>query len=225
MELLNVVDHETYDVSWSTSVDDANLPAHPGMSPQNRLECIAARKKSREMLQFFFSHYELLDQHDQAADGFGDIWICYFVRQVAGLLALKKMAVAESVEGAKDCTEVKFQRQLQYVIDGQPRKFLAIYHEPHAGDVATFAWPDSETYRVRPLADPKSKIMCTHPSFFSSHRCSMPVLVDLTGMTNEDRSYFRELKQGLDTEKNSLKGGKLSPRKLKKRKRLSSPSH
>ncbi|KIJ89951.1 hypothetical protein K443DRAFT_126615 [Laccaria amethystina LaAM-08-1] len=208
MELLNVVDHETYDVSWSTSVDDANLPAHPGMSPQNRLECIAARKKSREMLQFFFSHYELLDQHDQAADGFGDIWICYFVRQVAGLLALKKMAVAESVEGAKDCTEVKFQRQLQYVIDGQPRKFLAIYHEPHAGDVATFAWPDSETYRVRPLADPKSKIM-----------------FDLTGMTNEDRSYFRELKQGLDTEKNSLKGGKLSPRKLKKRKRLSSLSH
>jgi len=74
-------------------------------------------------------------------------------------------------EGAKDCTEAKFQQQLQYVIDGQPRAFLAIYHEPCAGDVTTFAWPDSETYRVRPLADPKSKIMCTYHSFFSSHHC------------------------------------------------------
>ncbi|KIJ96234.1 hypothetical protein K443DRAFT_107550, partial [Laccaria amethystina LaAM-08-1] len=73
IELLNVVDHETYDVSWSTSVDDVNLPAHPGMSPQNQLECIAARKKSCEMLQIFFSHYELLDWHDQAANGFCDI--------------------------------------------------------------------------------------------------------------------------------------------------------
>ena len=82
------------------------------------------------MLQFFFSHYELLGQHDQAADGFHDIWICYFVRQVAGLLALKKMAVAESVEGTKDCTEAKFQQQLQYVIDGQPCAFLTIYHKP-----------------------------------------------------------------------------------------------
>jgi hypothetical protein len=171
MELLNVVDHETYDVSWSTSVDDADLPAHPGMSPQNRLECIAARKKSREMLQFFCSHYELLGRHDQVVDGFRDIWICYFVRQVTGLMALKKMAVAESVEGAKDCTEAKFLRQLQYVIDAQPRDFSAIFHEPQAGDVTTFAWPDSETYRVRRLANPKSKIMCTHRSFFSSHHC------------------------------------------------------
>jgi hypothetical protein len=168
MELLNVVDHETYDVSWSTSNDDANLPAYPGMSPQNRLECIAARKKSREMLQFFFSHYELLGLHDHAADGFRDIWICYFARQVSSLMALKKMAVAESVEGAKDCTEAKFRRQLQYVIDGQPHDFSAIYRE---NDVMTFAWPDSETYRVRPLADPTSKILCTHHSFFSSHHC------------------------------------------------------
>jgi hypothetical protein len=56
----------------------------------------------------------------------------------------------------------------------------------------------------------------------------MPMLVDLSGMTDEDRSYFMELKQSLDPEKDSLKGGivhgKLSTRKLK-RKRLSSPSH
>jgi len=163
-----VVDHETYDVSWSTSVDDANLLAHPGMSPQNRLESIAAQKKSHEMLQFFFSHYELLCQHDEAANGFCDIWICYFARQVSSLMALKKMAVAESVEGTKDCTEAKFRQQLQYVIDGQPHNFSAIYCK---NDIMTFAWPDSETYRVRPLADPKSKIMCMHHSFFSSHHC------------------------------------------------------
>jgi len=56
----------------------------------------------------------------------------------------------------------------------------------------------------------------------------MPVLVNLSRMTDEDRSYFRELKQGLDPEKNSLKGGighgKLSARKSKC-KHLSSPSY
>lgn len=163
MELLNVVDQSTYEVASSTCNSDSSCPADPGMSPLHRLECIAARRISREMLLHFFSRYELLDSSGKSIDGVRDLWWKYLDRQVKCLVDLKLMSLRESIGGAKDCTERKFRAQIALFYKGFPCEFRALTEQPEmTKEVAidSFSWPNTISYQVRALSHPKTDVHC-----------------------------------------------------------------
>ena len=161
MELLNVVDQSTYEVVLSTYNSDSSRPADPGMLPLHRLECIAARKISREMLLHFFTKYELLDSSGRSIDGVRDLWWKYLGRQVKCLVDLKLMSLRESIGGAKDCTKEKFQREITLFYKGFPREFRALTEQmAMANEVDSFSWPKTISYQVRALSHPKTDVRC-----------------------------------------------------------------
>lgn len=156
MELLNVVDQLTYDVASSTGNSDSSRPADPGMSPLHRLECIAARKISREMLLHFFTKYELLDSSGRSIDGVRGLWWKYLARQLRCLVDLKLMSLRESIGGAKDCTKEKFQREIALFYKGFPREFREQVAMAKGAD--SFSWPKTIRYQVRALSHPKTDV-------------------------------------------------------------------
>ncbi|EDR13437.1 uncharacterized protein LACBIDRAFT_323084 [Laccaria bicolor S238N-H82] len=176
MELLNVVDQSTYEVASSTCNFDSSRPADPGMSPLHRLECIAARRISREMLLHFFTNYELLDSSGRSIDGVRNLWWKYLGRQVKCLVDLKLMSLREGIGGAKDCTKEKFQMQIALFYKGFPHEFRAL---AMANEVDSFSWPKTNSHQVRALNHPKADVRC---------------LFDLSGLTGQDRLYFQAVK-------------------------------
>jgi hypothetical protein len=162
MELLNVVDQTMYEVTTSRDDTDSPLPADPGMSAHRRLECIAARKASRQMLMHVFSQFQFLDGDEKPIDGFRDLWWKYLGRQVQCLVSLKMMSVEEGISGAKDCTLEKFQEQIELFYEGFPQEFRAAVQQLEA---ANFAWPRTDTYRVKALRSPPYECEPVRSSF------------------------------------------------------------
>ena len=163
MELLNVVDQTMYEVTTSQDHTDSPLPADPGMSPHRWLECIAARRASRQMLMHVFSQFQFLDGDENPIDGFRDLWWKYLGRQVQCLMSLKMMSVEEGIGGAKDCTMAKFQEQIELFYEGFPQEFKASVQQVEA---TNFAWPRTDTYTVKPLCSPlKFPYQCEHVRF------------------------------------------------------------
>lgn len=113
MELLNVVDFRTYSVQTNAAAKDSEEAADPGLPHLICLQYINARSRSRQLLTFFFSHYELCDNRGTPIDGPIDLYYPYLAQQVATLSNLKNLAVAEKIRGAADCTYDKFQNQLK----------------------------------------------------------------------------------------------------------------
>ncbi|KIJ92390.1 hypothetical protein K443DRAFT_135302 [Laccaria amethystina LaAM-08-1] len=149
MELLNVVDQTMYEVTTSQDDTDSPLPADPGMSAHRRLECIAARRASRQMLMHVFSQFQFLDDDEKPIDGVHDLWWKYLGRQVQCLVSLKMMSVEEGVGGVKDCTMAKFQEQIGLFYMGFPQEFRASTQQLEA---ANFAWPQTDVYTKRTQA-------------------------------------------------------------------------
>jgi hypothetical protein len=160
MELLNVVDASMYLVASSKLKYDSPLKANPGMSARHRLECIAARQASREMLGHFFSHFEIVNTDGKSINGVDDVWWPYFARQLVCLENLKCAAWKGKISGAKDCTYMKFMQQVQFVYEGFPREFVAICEQLKNDQVDNFAWPRALQYSIRPLVNPRSDIRC-----------------------------------------------------------------
>jgi len=159
MELMNVGDETTYEVTTSQDYTDSPLPAYPGMSAHRRLECIAARKASWQMLMHVFSQFKFLDGDENPMDP-RNLWWKYLGQQVQCLVRLKMMSVEEGIGGAKDCTVAKFQEQIELFYKVFPQEFRTSVQQLEA---ANFAWPHTDTYTVRALHSPlKFPYQCEH---------------------------------------------------------------
>jgi hypothetical protein len=93
MELLNVVDYQSYWVETNDSNDDSDLRADPGLPALLLLQYVDARAKSRQLLHFFFSNFEMIDDSGVAVDGPKDLYYPFFVQHVAALFSMKKKRI------------------------------------------------------------------------------------------------------------------------------------
>lgn len=147
MELLNVVDFQTYFVRTNMFDIDSSDKADPGVLPLLRLQYIDARKKSRELLQYFFSHYELVNQANAAVDGPSEVFYPYLAQQSAALINMKRQAVKEKIGGALDCTMSKAQQEINLCfLDSPVSKIMA-----DLKNADNFLW-NRGVYTVRPLS-------------------------------------------------------------------------
>jgi hypothetical protein len=157
MELLTVVDYRSYRVETNDSDDDSDLPADPGLPALLLLQYVDARAKSRQLLHFIFSNFEMLDDTDVAFDGPRGLYYPLFVQHVAALLSMKKQGYKEGISGARDCTMRKFDIELQLTIAGSTHFKEAADQLKQEPD--TFEW-SGEKYLIRRLSTPIPCLAC-----------------------------------------------------------------
>lgn len=157
MELLNVVDYQTYKVETNLSGEDSDLPADPGLSPFLRLQYDDARRKSCELLHHFFSNFEVVDDSGLYIDGPIDLYYPFFAQQFTALIRMKLQGFDEKVGGAPDCTLKKFMREVETVLSNSPLLEAAtIKIKPVANMIDNFLWDGGE-YSIRRRS---SQIQC-----------------------------------------------------------------
>lgn len=157
MELLAVVDYRSYRVETNDSGDDSDLPADPRLPALLLLQYVDARAKSRQLLHFIFSNFEMLDGAGVAFDGPSELYYPLFVQHVAALASMKKKGYKQGIRGARDCTIRKFDIELQLAIAGST-------HFKEAGDRLkqepdTFEW-SGKKYSIRRLSTPIPCLAC-----------------------------------------------------------------
>ncbi|EDR04388.1 uncharacterized protein LACBIDRAFT_304616 [Laccaria bicolor S238N-H82] len=151
MELLNVVDYQTYRVETNLSDHNSELQAEPGLPSLLLLQYVDARAKSPQLLHFFFSNFEFIDDSDVAIDGPKEIYYPFFAQHAAALFSMKKKGYNQGIRGARDCTMLKFDHELQLAIAGSTyfkEAMVQLKQEPD-----TFEWSDGK-YTIRRLSTP-----------------------------------------------------------------------
>ena len=162
MELLNVVDYQTYKVETNLSGEDSDLPADPGLSPLLRLQYNDARTKSRELLCHFFSNFEVVDASGLSIDGPNDLYYYFFAQQLSALVNMKLQGFADKVGGTPDCTLTKFWREVRMVVANSPPLTAALERmRPVSSRVDNFLW-DGDEYSIRRRS---SQIQCNACKF------------------------------------------------------------
>jgi len=149
MELLNVVDYQSYWVKTNDSNDDSDLQADPGLPALLLLQYVDAHAKSRQLLHFFFSNFEMIDDSGVAVDGPKDLYYPFFVQHVAALFSMKKKGYNQGIQGARDCTLRKFDIELQLTIAGS--KYFKEAAENLKQEADTFDWSGGK-YSIRRLS-------------------------------------------------------------------------
>ena len=120
MELLNVVDYQTYKVETNLSSEDSDLPADPGLSQFLCLQYDDAHRKSRKLLHHFFSNFKVINDSGLYIDGPIDLYYHFFTQQFTALIRMKLQGFDEKVGGAPDCTLKKFMREVEMVFSNSP---------------------------------------------------------------------------------------------------------
>ena len=157
MELLTVVDYRSYRVGTNDSNDDSDLPADPGLPALLLLHYVDARARSRQLLHFIFSNFEMLDDTDVALDGPRELYYPLFVQHVAALFSMKKKGYKQGIPGARDCTIRKFDIELQLTIAGSTHFKEAADRLKQEPD--TFEWSGGK-YSIRRLSTPIPCLAC-----------------------------------------------------------------
>jgi len=98
MELLNVIDYQSYWVKTNDSNDNSDLWADPGLLALLLLQYVDARAKSHQLLHFFFSNFEMIDDSRVAVDGPKDLYYPFFVQHIAALFSMKKNDTTKASE-------------------------------------------------------------------------------------------------------------------------------
>lgn len=157
MELLNVVDYQTYRVETNLTGEDSELPADPGLPAFLRLQYNDARTKSRQLLHYFFSNFEVVDSSGLAVDGPNDLYYHFLAQQLSALINMKLQGFDEKVGGAPDCTFTKFEREFKMATSNSPLLSAAAKkYIPAFEMVDNFLWGGDE-YSIRRLS---SQIQC-----------------------------------------------------------------
>ena len=80
------------------------------------LQYVDAHAKSCQLLHFFFSNFEMIDDSGVAVDGPKDLYYPFFIQHIAALFSMKKKGYNQGIQGARDCTLHKFNIELQLTI-------------------------------------------------------------------------------------------------------------
>jgi len=88
--LLNVIDYQSYWVKTNDSNDDSDLQADPGLPALLLLQYVDAHAKSHQLLHFFFSNFEMIDNSRVAVNGPKDLDYPFFIQHIATLFSMKK---------------------------------------------------------------------------------------------------------------------------------------
>lgn len=146
-ELSNVLSLQTY--------------SEQGMSVSDREHCVQARQRSRDLLDWFFSTYELIRPgvgSPVVIDGKKEVYWPYMVRVVKGLIRYKELSadtIPDSIEG---CTAqaVKWEVEACFRDNAEYRAACSFWGEDH---IESLAWPtdDQHMFMVRPLTTPGTR--------------------------------------------------------------------
>jgi hypothetical protein len=139
------------------------------MPAKDRGHCVQARHRSRDLLDWFFSRYELVRGDPGQVvpfDGMKDVYWPYLVRVVKGLIRYKELAHDSIMDSVEGCTAAAVKAQVQKCFQGVAG-YKAAWLSWGNESVNSLAWPtdDQHTFGVRALAKPKerrSKSICVH---------------------------------------------------------------
>lgn len=145
----------------STIVELMNV-LHPGTYRKNGLsrlerdECAVARGKCRDILKWFFAHYDLADaRNDSLVDGPAVYWE-YLARHVQILLIYAANTKATNYHATLDLSHVSgFRNEVDRCFKGvEPfhKAFRSL--QDNDMDIDSLAWPRDRYYMVRPSSKP-----------------------------------------------------------------------
>jgi len=97
MELLNVIDYQSYWVKTNDSNNDSDLQADPGLPALLLLQYVDAHAKSCQLLHFFCSNFEMIDDSRVAVDGPKDLYYPFFIQHIAALFSMKKKGYNQGI--------------------------------------------------------------------------------------------------------------------------------
>ncbi|KAF9455282.1 hypothetical protein BDZ94DRAFT_1180331 [Collybia nuda] len=132
-----------------------------GMAPNDRENCIQARHRSRDLLDWFFANYELVrpgTETPAVLDGKNEVYWPYVVRIVEGLTRYKKLASDNIQDTIKGCTTASVKKEIEACFRG-----VAEYHAATSfwgtEPVESLAWPTDDQYKftVQKLTTPKPR--------------------------------------------------------------------
>ncbi|KAF8873088.1 hypothetical protein BD779DRAFT_1679429 [Infundibulicybe gibba] len=128
-----------------------------GMSLEDRKCCVEARHRSRDLLDWFFSRYQLV-RAGTVLDGYKDVYLRFLARVVIALVRYKKLATEAKIR--------QLGRSITTAVENQVDRCFKGVHEYHTAaaywngkEVDSFAWPsDAEhIFGVELLSKPKER--------------------------------------------------------------------
>ncbi|KAF8890224.1 hypothetical protein BD779DRAFT_1671555 [Infundibulicybe gibba] len=128
-----------------------------GMSLEDRKCCVEARHRSRDLLDWFFSRYQLV-RAGTVLDGYKDVYLRFLARVVIALVQYKKLATKAKIRQLGRCTTAAVENQVDRCFKGvQEYQTAAAYW--NGKEVDSFAWPsDAEhIFGVELLSKPKER--------------------------------------------------------------------
>lgn len=173
-ELSNVLSLQTY--------------SKRGMPLEEREHCIQARHRSRDLLDWVFSHYRFTRSQSEL-DPRTQIYWPYVVRIVKGLLAYKESATKSIDDSVRGCTLEAIEAQVKLCFENvtEYAKALTFWGEEV---IETLAWPDDPlyTFTVQQRSSPKTrKGEWLHLFVFVSHTDRPSGKIN--GFTGADKSF------------------------------------
>jgi hypothetical protein len=158
--LMNVLDFRTYQdpsenfgintSDWS-KYDLNNIPA------VERYEIAYARGRCYDILNWFFTSYELYDTASSLAiDGFKEVAMAHLARQAYIILKYKAKALKNGLDDGTLCGMKALDHQMKLCFQGRKEAIQVMPTKSQLeaeDDHMNMAWP-SEKYQVRKLVDP-----------------------------------------------------------------------
>jgi len=147
MIMMNVLDLRTYDSANKEirSKHDVNL-----IPAVERYEMAYARGRCWDILQWFFSVYEILDKIGNPIDGFKSVALFYLSQQASVIIEFKKRALKSGLDDNSHFTLKSLEKQMKNC-------FLNYSDVPEIRPPAldrdlTLSFPNPQRYGVRKLA-------------------------------------------------------------------------
>ncbi|KAF8872168.1 hypothetical protein BD779DRAFT_1477708, partial [Infundibulicybe gibba] len=115
-----------------------------GMSFKERKSCIEARYRSRVLLRWFFSRYELV-RSGTVLDGYEEVYWRFLARVMKGLLQYKKRADGLQDSMVKGCNLTAVQEQVDQCFEGVKEYDSAIAYWD-GKQIDSLAWPSDANH-------------------------------------------------------------------------------
>jgi hypothetical protein len=156
---MNVLDFRTYQEpresfgidagDWST-YDLNNIPV------VERYEIAYARGRCLDILNWFFTSYELYDTASGlVVNGFKEVAMVHLARQVYALRKYKKKALKDRLDDGTLCGAKALDLQIKLCFQGHREVLQMVSSKTRfeaEDDCMNLAWPSPEKYQVRKLA-------------------------------------------------------------------------
>lgn len=161
--LFNVLDFRTYQNAPNASDEHRHTYDINAIPTTERYQMAHARGCCFDILQWFFSEYELIDREiNQPINGFKKVAMEYLTHQASTILAYKKAALTEMGDmkagsPSQVCSSIALEKQIKLCIQDHNEipaiKILAI---DDSSIHLNLTFPDRDRYTVRKLEESRS---------------------------------------------------------------------